>query len=140
MSLWDGAVLLQIVNGFSVTLLLAAVVLPCALAVAIAANAANSSGIRPLVAVATAYVTLFRHTPPLCQLLLLYFGVRPFLGQDLSAFGWASVSVSLFAAAFAAEALRAGFDALPTALEDAGTVLGLSRLQRFHHIALPLAL
>ena len=60
---------------------------------------------------ATAFVELFRNTPPLVQLYFFYFALGPLLPKVggvplLGSFGWAVVSLTLLETAFAAEIYR----------------------------------
>jgi polar amino acid transport system permease protein len=97
-----------------------------------------------------AYVQFFRNTPPLIQLYFFFFAIGALLplGQDsagnpvplVSNYGWAILSLSLFAGAFNIEIFRAGIEAVPTATVEAAQSLGLSRRQVYLRILLPLAL
>src|SRR5262252_8284981 len=95
--------------------------------------------------VATAFVELFRNTPPLVQLYFFYFALGPLLPKAggvplLGSFGWAVVSLTLLETAFAAEIYRAGVEAVPKAMVEAAASLGFSRLQVYRQVVLPLAL
>ena len=79
------------------------------------------------------------------QLYFCYFALGPLLpkvdGQPLlGSLGWAIVSLTLLEAAFAAEILRAGIEAVPKAMIEAAQSLGYSRTQIFRVIVFPLAL
>ena len=91
------------------------------------------------------FVQLFRNTPPLVQLYFFYFAVGPVLPKVdgaplLGSFGWAVVSLTLLETAFAAEIFRAGIEAVPKAMVEAGGVARLLRGQTFRKVVLPLAL
>src|SRR5450432_2794147 len=91
------------------------------------------------------FVQLFRNTPPLVQLYFFYFALGPLLPKVggmplLGSMGWAIVSLTLIEAAFAAEILRAGIEAVPRAMIEAAESLGYSRTQAFRLVVLPLAL
>src|SRR5215813_6432747 len=94
---------------------------------------------------ATAFVELFRNTPPLVQLYFFYFALGPLLPRvggvpPLGSFGWAVVSLTLLETAFAAEIYRAGIEAVPKAMVEAAAALGYSRLQIYRRVVLPLAI
>jgi polar amino acid transport system permease protein len=94
---------------------------------------------------ATAFVQLFRNTPPLVQLYFFYFALGPLLPKVggaplLGSFGWAFVSLALLETAFAAEIYRAGIEAVPKAMIEAAASLGFSRTQIYRQVVLPLAL
>ena len=94
---------------------------------------------------ANGFIQLFRNTPPLVQLYFFYFALGPLLPkvggmQILGSLGWAVISLTLLEAAFVAEILRAGIEAVPKAMVEAAQSLGYSRPQIFRRIVLPLAL
>lgn len=100
--------------------------------------------------VVRAYVELFRNTPPLLQMLFLYFTLTsigitvrdPVSGAPvplLSGYACAAISLSLFGGALAVEAWRSGFEAVPTATVDAGRSLGYTRFALFRRVQLPIA-
>lgn len=84
---------------------------------------------------ATTYVELFRGTPLLLQLYLLYFGLAPWL--DLPAPVAAVLALGLNYAAYEAEAYRAGIEAVPLGQVEAGLALGLSRRRVVWSVVLP---
>ncbi|HWK43823.1 MAG TPA: amino acid ABC transporter permease [Stellaceae bacterium] len=96
------------------------------------------------------YIELFRNTPPVLQMLFLYFtltsiGVTitdPKTGSQvplLSAYACALVSLSLFGGALAIEAFRSGLEAVPAATIEAGRSLGYTRAALFRRVQLPIA-
>ena len=94
---------------------------------------------------ANGFIQLFRNTPPLVQLYFFYFALGPLLPKVggmpmLGSMGWAVISLTLLEAAFVAEILRAGIEAVPKAMVEAAQSLGYSRPQIFRRIVLPLAL
>ncbi|MEO5766451.1 MAG: amino acid ABC transporter permease [Casimicrobiaceae bacterium] len=94
---------------------------------------------------ASAFVQLFRNTPPLVQLYFFYFALGPLLPRYdgvplLGSFGWAVISLTLLEAAFAAEIYRAGIEAVPKAMVEAAQSLGFSRRQVYRKVVLPLAM
>ena len=107
---------------------------------------AHSPWVRRLVA---GYIQFFRNTPPLIQLLFFYFALgqfTPTYSPDgwlevpvISNVGWAIISLSFFAGAFNVEIFRAGVEAVPESTVEAAEALGMSRLQIYVYIVLPLA-
>jgi polar amino acid transport system permease protein len=94
---------------------------------------------------ASAFVELFRNTPPLVQLYFFYFALGPLLPRVdgaplLGSFGWAVVSLTLLETAFAAEIYRAGIEAVPKEMSEAAASLGFSRMQVYRQVVFPLAL
>ena len=96
-------------------------------------------GPRPLGALALGYVELFRGTPLLLQLIVVYYGL-PELGIRLSPLvaGWLALGLNYAAAE--AENDRAGLLSVPRTQMDAARVLGLGRCQAVRHVVAPQAL
>ena len=86
-----------------------------------------------------AYVEIFRNTPSLIQLFVVFF-LLPELGIKLPPFGAASVALSLYFGAYMTEIIRSGMDSIPAAQTEAGACLGLSRFQIYRHIVIGPAL
>jgi polar amino acid transport system substrate-binding protein len=84
---------------------------------------------------ATAYVELFRGTPVLLQLYVLYYGLSSFirLGPIVAAI----LGLGMNYAAYEAEVHRGALAALPRGQAEAAGSLGLSRLQVLWHVLLP---
>ncbi|MBK9259574.1 MAG: ABC transporter permease subunit [Polyangiaceae bacterium] len=96
-------------------------------------------GPSPLRALAVTYIEVFRGTPLLVQLTMVYFGL-PELGLTLSPFVAGVIALGLNYAAAEAENYRAGLESVPAGQMDAARTLGLSRLQTLRHVAVPQAL
>jgi len=84
---------------------------------------------------ATAYVELFRGTPVLLQLYVLYYGLSPLIRLD--AITAAILGLGLNYAAYEAEVHRGALAALPRGQAEAASSLGLSRYQVLRHVLLP---
>jgi polar amino acid transport system substrate-binding protein len=84
---------------------------------------------------ATAYVELFRGTPVLLQLYVLYYGLSSYvrLGPIVAAV----LGLGMNYAAYEAEVHRGALNALPRGQAEAAGSLGLSRLQVLRHVLLP---
>ncbi|MCO4880167.1 amino acid ABC transporter permease [Paraburkholderia caribensis] len=101
-----------------------------------------------IAASARAYVELTRNTPTLVQLYCAFLVLNMLITQWLreshidnpfKPFFWVVLVLSLHKGAFHAEALRAGFDALPAQTLEGAASLGFDRATRFWRIELPLA-
>ena len=79
------------------------------------------------------YIGLFRNTPLLVQLYLIYFGL-PELGVNLDPTWAGIVALTLNNAAYTAEIYRAGFESVPHGLVEAGQALGMRRSTLFRHV------
>lgn len=82
------------------------------------------------------YVELFRGTPFLIQLFLLYFG-GPYVGLSLDAIPAALLGLSIYGAAYFSEIFRSGFEAVPRGHVEAAECVGLTRAQIVRRILLP---
>ena len=82
------------------------------------------------------YVNIFRGTPLLVQLFLLFYG-GPYFGLDLSAIATGILGLTLYGAAYFAEIYRAGFQNIPKGQIEAARDLGLSPLQTMLHVQIP---
>lgn len=102
-----------------------------------------------LYSVTTVLVELFRNTPPLVQLFILYFTL-PELGLTIGAtstspgvplfngFICVVISLSLYNGALAIEIIRSGLGAVPGTTIEAAVSLGYRRAQIFTQVELPI--
>jgi len=97
---------------------------------------------------ATAYVEFFRNIPLLVQLFLWYFVVPELLPRDAglwlkqlpnAPFWTAAIGIGFYMSARVAEQVRAGIGALPRGQSMAGRALGLTTLQVYVYVLLPMA-
>jgi polar amino acid transport system permease protein len=96
-----------------------------------------TSGQRGLRTVSRFYVTLLRNTPLLVLIFVVYFGLPDIhvrLGKNESFI----FALSLYAGAYMAEVFRAGLEAIPVGILEAGRAIGLSPLQICWHVQLPI--
>jgi len=89
---------------------------------------------------AAVYIEFFRTTPPLVQIVWLYYGLPLLTGYDLGALGAAAVALGLNIAAFYAEILRAGIIQVHRTQWQAARVLGLDLKDTLRFVILPQAL
>ncbi|MBI2080405.1 MAG: amino acid ABC transporter permease [candidate division NC10 bacterium] len=85
-----------------------------------------------------AYVEVFRNTPLLIQIFIVFFGL-PELGLKLSPFLSGLSALVLYTAAYNTEIFRAGLQAVPTGQHEAARSTGLSGLQTMRYIIIPQA-
>ena len=93
----------------------------------------------PISAIARGYVELFRGTPLLVQLLLIYFGL-PSLGIKLDAYTACVLAIGLNSAAYQCEILRSAVKGIPEIQFLAAESLGFSTAQTYRYVVLPQAL
>ena len=92
---------------------------------------------RGLKRIAGFYVTLLRNTPLLVLIFISYFGLPDIhvrLGKNESFI----FALSLYAGAYMTEVFRAGLEAIPKGLLEAGQAIGLTPLQISWNIQLPI--
>lgn len=89
--------------------------------------------------IAVGYIELFRGTPLLVQLFLIYYGL-PGLGITFSRMTSAFLALGLNSGAYQAEYLRGALQAVGHGQMLAGRAIGMSRWQTIRHILLPQAL
>jgi len=122
--------------GLTVMISSVAMVLALVLGLALAAiSQAPGPVARRLVA---AYVEVFRNTPLLIQIFIVYFGL-PQLGVKLSPFLSGLAALVLYAAAYNTEIFRAGLEAVPHGQFEAARSAGLGELQILRYVILPQA-
>ncbi|MGG1676185.1 amino acid ABC transporter permease [Neobacillus sp. NRS-1170] len=85
------------------------------------------------------YVTCFRGTPLLVQILLIHFAVVPLFLGETNAIVAAIVTLSLNAAAYIAEIFRAGIQSIDRGQMEAARSLGMNHVQAMRHVILPQA-
>ena len=96
---------------------------------------------------AQVYIYVFRGTPILVQIFIIYYGLPQFEWIRSSImwpvlrepFGCAVLALSLNAGAYVSEILRGGVLGVSRGLLEAGAALGLSKPQRFIYITTPIA-
>lgn len=127
------------VRGAGVTLELTAVGLSLGFVLGLLLALAKIYAPRWLSGIATAYIEIFRGTPLLVQLFLIYYGL-PSMGITLSQTLSAYLALGLNSAAYQAEYLRGAIQAIGPSQMMAGRSIGLSRWQTIRHVILPQAL
>ncbi len=85
------------------------------------------------------YVWLFRGTPLLVQLIIIYTGL-PQVGLKFSVVQSALLGLALNEGAYLSEIVRAGIESVPPGQTDAARALGLRGLQTMRLVVLPQAL
>ncbi len=132
------AVLPLFAKGAMLTLAVSVLAMLGAILLGIMLATGRRYGPSPVKAFCVAYIELFRGTPLLVQLTLVYFGL-PELGLKLSPFVAGVVALALNYAAAEAENYRAGLESVPAGQLEASAVLGLSRWQTLRFVVGPQA-
>jgi cystine transport system permease protein len=99
----------------------------------------RNSRVRVLRVFAFSYVSIFRGTPLLVQILLIYFGL-PHFGIVLSPIPSALLALTLFSAAYLSENFRSGISAVDRGQWEASASMGMGYWTALRRIILPQAL
>jgi octopine/nopaline transport system permease protein len=140
-------VFLQLIGGVPLMLQLAAASLALGFVLAVLVAVARLSRLAPLRAVAGGYIFLFRGTPLLVQIFLIYYGLGQFEWIRTSwAWGflrqpyWCAIlAFTLNTAAYGSEIIRGGLLAVPWGQTEAARAIGMSGPLLFRRIVLPIA-
>ncbi|WP_294924500.1 ectoine/hydroxyectoine ABC transporter permease subunit EhuC [uncultured Paracoccus sp.] len=97
------------------------------------------SPLRPVRALATVYIEIFRGTSLLVQLYWIFF-VLPLFGLTIDKFTAGFVAVGMNLGAYGAEVVRGAIQSVPRGQWEAGVALNLSPARRMWRIILPQAL
>ena len=85
------------------------------------------------------YVSIFRGTPLIIQISMIYYVLPSITGSTISVFLAAVLSFSLNSAAYVSEIIRSGINSVDKGQMEAGRALGLSESDIMIHILLPQA-
>lgn len=135
---FDAAQWLLFLRGAWVTLLVSMLAMALAVPLGLGLALSRLYGGPALRFCSHAYVELFRGTPVLLQLYILYYGLAPVV--HLSAMAAAILGLGLNYGAYEAEVHRAALQAIPIGQSEAAAALGLSRAQSLRLVLLPQAL
>lgn len=133
-------------NGLTITLFLVAASLILGFVLAVPLAIARLSSRSWLAAPAYIYVYVFRATPLLAQVFLVYYGAGQFAAELRSLGLWwlfadplncALITFTLNTAAYQAEILRGAIRSVPVTQYEAALALSLPRHVIFAHIVLP---
>lgn len=83
-----------------------------------------------------AYVTVFRGTPMLVQIMFVFY-VLPQAGINLPGFWCAVVAIGLNSAAYISQTIRTGINAISIGQLEAAKCLGMTSWQTIRHIIIP---
>ena len=137
----------KILEGLGITLQLLAYSSVIGLALAIVILLMRISGLWFLAWPAMVYIYIFRGTPILVQIFVIYHGLPQFefIRESIfwpvlrEPFGCCVVALSLNSGAYVSEILRGGVLGVERGVLEAGKALGLSPPQRFVYLTTPIA-
>ncbi|ATM96293.1 putative amino-acid ABC transporter permease [Yersinia frederiksenii] len=84
------------------------------------------------------YVSIFRGTPLIAQLFMIYYGLPQF-GIELDPMPAALIGLSLNTAAYTSETLRAAISSIEKGQWEAAASIGMTRWQTLYRVILPQA-
>jgi glutamate transport system permease protein len=128
----------EIVDGFLTTLALVLLSFTGAFVLGVVVVVLRVGPLGVLRAVGTGYVETFQNIPLLVWLVLFVFGL-PEIGVQFPLFTTAVVVISLYEAAYIAEALRSGVNTVAHGQGEAARALGLTFSQSLRHVIVPQA-
>jgi len=138
----------SLIAAIPLTLSLASLSILFGAVLALALAMARLSGVAALDWFARFYVFIFRGTPLLVQIFLIYYGLGQFpavrhsiLWPILRQPYWCAVlALTLNTAAYASEIIRGGLLSVPHGQVEAARACGMGRFMQFRRIILPLAI
>lgn len=125
--------------GLTVTVPLTIISFTLALCIAVVTALVQYAKIKVLKDIARFYIWVIRGTPLLVQLFVVFYGL-PNLGIMIDPFPAAVLVFSINEGAYAAETMRAAFEAVPRGQMEAGFCVGMTYIQCIRRIVLPQAL
>ncbi len=128
-----------LIPGLTVTIPLTAISFTLAMVIAIAMALVQFANVRGLKQLARFYIWIFRGTPLLVQLFVVFYGL-PDLGIRMEPFPAAVLVFALNEGAYCAETVRAALEAVPEGQLEAGYCVGMTWGQTMGRIILPQAM
>lgn len=137
------------VQGIEYTLLISITSVSIAVLPALFLALMRLSKLRVVRSISGIYIALFRSTPLLVQLAIVYYGLFNFIKVptyhlfgfiNLSMFIPGVVALALNSAAYVAEIFRAGILAVDSGQDEAARSLGLTAAKSMQHVVLPQAI
>ena len=129
----------SLLSGFAVTILCWGAGGALGLVLGFAITLLNRAPLPPLRWLIRVFIEVFRGTPFLMQLFLLYAG-GPSIGLKLGATAAGILGLALYSSAYFAEIFRAGFAAVPAGQIEAAVSVGMAPFDTTMRVMLPGAL
>lgn len=126
-------------KGFGNTILSSAVALIGSFLLGTIIAVFRITSVKPLQWLGTVYVEFIRNIPLLLVIFVFFYGL-PSIGVTLSGFVCGTVGLTVYTAAFVAEAIRAGIMAVPKGQTEAARASGLNYFQTMRFVVLPQAI
>ena len=124
-------------GGLVLSLELALIGILIGMAIGLALAIAYTGGGRVVRTAITAYVEFVRNVPLLLLVYLVFYGIPSVGGFAYDATESFVATLAIYAGAYLVEVFRAGLDAIPKGLIDAGKAIGLTPVQLLVNVRLP---
>lgn len=128
----------SLIHGMLISLQITAVAATLGILLGSFLGVAETSTWRSIRLAVGVYVTLFRGTPMLVQILFVYY-VLPQFGIMIAPFWAASLAIGMNSGAYISQVIRSGLSAVPKGQVEAAKTLGFSRLGILRYISFPQA-
>ncbi len=128
-----------LIPGLTVTIPLTVIAFSLAMVIAVITALVQFANVKVLRQLARFYIWIFRGTPLLVQLFVVFFGLSR-VGILLEPFPAAVIVFALNEGAYCAETVRAALESVPKGQLEAGLCTGMSYLQTIFRIVLPQAM
>ncbi len=134
-------------GGAYMALILSLITVLCATVFGTLVALGKMSKFKPLSWLLSAYIEIFRSTPLMVQVMIIYFGAAacgwkinvPFM-KDFNSFFWGLLVLILNSSAYVAEIIRSGINAVDHGQVEAARSLGMSHVLTLKMVVLPQAL
>lgn len=128
----------MLLRALTGTIPLTVIAFALAMVIAVVVALVQFANVKVLKSFCRFYIWIFRGTPLLVQLYIVFFGLSK-IGILLDPFPAAVIVFSLNEGAYCAETVRASLESVPAGQLEAGQCAGLSYLQTIFRIVLPQA-
>ncbi|MGG0658734.1 amino acid ABC transporter permease [Rummeliibacillus pycnus] len=128
-----------LLKGAYYTLLITVVSMFFGLIIGLLAAIARIKGNRFLRNIARVYVSIIRGTPPLVQIVIVYYGLVDY-GIELGPLTAAYIALSINIGAYVSEAFRGAIQSVPKGQTEAALATGMTERQAMTRIIIPQAI
>lgn len=129
----------MLIPGIAVTVPLTALGFALAFVIAVAVALIQFAKVPVLKQVSRIYIWIFRGTPLLVQLYVIYYGLGQ-VGLKLSPFVAGVLTLGINEGAYCAESVRSALESIPVGQLEAGACVGMTWWQTIRRIILPQAM
>jgi len=127
-----------LLKGAGITLFISVISMALAVSLGLVLTIMRLYAGQPMSSIATGYIEVYRGTPLLIQLYILYYGL-PNIGISMNPLTAAFLGLGMNYAAYEAELYRAGISAVPKGQMEAALSLGMTRGTAVKRVILPQA-